>query len=300
MARDAATARSPRWGWVIIIALALLAGAWGARTWLDAGQPINLLLMGVDEDRTRTDVVVLAHYDPRQDLLNLISLPRDLLVDIPCPDDCLTPDKLAHAHAYGELKEGPGGPQLAVSTVEKLLGIQVDGFVSVDFEGFKKVVDALGGIDIVIERDMYYEDPYARPPLHIEFHASTEPQTLNGQKALEYVRFREDGRGDIGRIERTQTFFQAVYESVRQRGILSRMPDVIRAIYPHVRTDISLSTALNLATGAPKLSRENIEMATVPGNPVVLKDGRWVWVADGPKLQELVDRLLRNSSPETK
>lgn len=297
MSKNAASARSPRWGWVLVLALVLVAGAWGARTWLDAGRPINLLLLGVDEDKTRTDVAILAHYDPRQNLLNLLSLPRDLLVDIPCPTDCLTPDKLAHAHAYGELKEGPGGPQLAVSTVEKLLGIQVDGFARVDFEGFTKVIDALGGIEIVIERDMYYEDPYARPPLYINFQGSSEPQLLDGQRALEYVRFREDGRGDIGRIERTQTFFGAVYESMRQRGMLAAMPDVVRAIYPYVKTDISLSTALNLAKGAPKLTRERIDMATVPGSPIVLKDGRWVWVADGPQLQELVDRMLLDPSP---
>jgi polyisoprenyl-teichoic acid--peptidoglycan teichoic acid transferase len=274
------------------VAVLAVVGAWAARTWLESSRPVNLLIMGIDDDRTRTDVVVLAHFDPRRQALSLVSLHRDLLVEIPCPNKCLSPDKLAHAHAYGELKDGPGGPQLAIKTVEKLLGIRIDGYVRFDYEGFNKVVDALGGVEIVIDRDMYYEDPYARPPLKIQFTASPAPQRLNGEKALDYVRFREDGRGDVGRIERTQRFFYALYDTARREGSLARVPDLVRAVYPHVKTDISLAMALSLAKAAASVERESIRTATVPGAPVILKDGRWVWAADAAKLQELVDSLL--------
>lgn len=289
-------AKPVRWGLFALIALVILVGAWGARAWFGTAAPVTVLLMGVDEDKSRTDVVMLAHYDPRQNLLNILSLPRDLLVDIPCPNTCLSPDKLAHAHAYGELKDGPGGPALAVKTVEQLLGVRIDGYVRVDYEGFKQVVDALGGVDIVIDKDMYYEDPYARPPLKINFSAQPEPQQLDGQKALEYVRFREDGRGDIGRIERTQRFFYAVYDSARKKGVLLALPDVVRSIYPHVKTDINLTTAVSLAKAATRLNRENLTAVSVPGSPLILKDKRWVWAADAEKLQLIVDDLLKNPS----
>ncbi|MDB4896628.1 MAG: putative transcriptional regulator, partial [Firmicutes bacterium] len=121
--------------WPILIAvLVLVLGGIAVNAFQGGAGPKNILLMGVDEDKTRTDVMVLAHIDPAQGLVSLISLPRDTLVDIPCAglQYCVSPDKLAHAHAYG----GAKGPEVAVQTMEKLLGISVDGYVRIDYNGF--------------------------------------------------------------------------------------------------------------------------------------------------------------------
>lgn len=294
------TARKKRGGSKVLpllLAVLLLAGgAWAAKTYfLDGGQPKNILLMGVDENKTRTDVVMLAHVDPKQGIVNLISVPRDTWVEIPCEGikTCYSPDKLAHAHAYG----GDEGPELAVATVQKFLGVQIDGYARVDFDGFKQVIDTLGGVDIVIDKDMDYEDP-TPPGLYIHFKASDKPQHLTGQQALEYVRFRNDGQGDVGRTERTRKFLHAVLDTLKAKGTVSKLPQLWKDMAPYVKTNIDSGTIAALARVAGKVDTDSIHMEMVPGTPVVLKNGPWVWEADAAKTQELVDRLIHNPTKE--
>lgn len=281
----------------ILLAVLLLAGgAWAAKTYfLDGGQPKNILLMGVDENKTRTDVVMLAHVDPRQGIVNLISVPRDTWVEIPCEGikTCYSPDKLAHAHAYG----GDQGPELAVATVEKFLGVQVDGYARVDFDGFKQVIDTLGGVDIVIEKNMDYEDP-TPPGLYIHFKGSPEPQHLTGKQALEYVRFRNDGQGDVGRTERTRKFLHAVLDTLKSKGTVSKLPQLWKDMAPYVKTNIDSGTIAALARVAGKVDSQSIQMEMVPGTPKVLDKGPWIWEADAAKTQDLVNRLIHFPTKE--
>lgn len=283
---------------IAIAILVLLVGGWALKTFFVGAGPKTILLMGLDEGKTRTDVVVLAHVNPGKGIVNAISLPRDTLVDIDCdPESCLSPDKLAHAHAYG----GDKGPEMTVKAVESLLGIKIDHYVRVDYEGFSKVIDALGGVSIVIDQNMDYEDPYAHPPLKIHFKASPEPQHLNGAQALNYVRFRNDGLGDIGRIQRTKKFAIALFQTLKGSGKISKLPGLVGVIHPYVTTDLDLSTAVSLAGMAAKLEAENIHMTALPGADATLDDGRWVWLADKEKTQELVDTLIkmtREPAPE--
>jgi LCP family protein required for cell wall assembly len=285
--------------WTILFAVLLLAGAaWAAKTYfLDGAQPKNILLMGVDQDKTRTDVVLLAHIDPRQGIVNLLSIPRDTWVNIPCAGlkTCQSPDKLAHAHAWG----GNKGPETTVATVQTFLGVPIDGYAKVDFEGFQKVIDTLGGVDILIDKNMDYEDP-TPPGLYIHFKASDKPQHLNGQKALEYVRFRNDGQGDIGRTERTRKFLYAVLDSIKQNGKISQLPGIWKEVAPYVITNVDGGTIAALARLAPKLDRHNIQMEMVPGTPVTLQNGPWIWEADVPKTQALVDSLIKAPKPPAK
>lgn len=281
----------------ILIALAvLLGGGWAVKAFfLDAAAPKTILLMGVDEGKTRTDVVMVAHIDPKQNLVNLVSLPRDTLVEIPCEGIkyCVTPDKLAHAHVYG----GEDGAVLTVKAVESLLDIKIDHHVSVDYAGFEKVIDLLGGVDIVIDKNMDYEDPYAHPPLSIHFKAKKEPQHLSGEQALKYVRFRADGLGDIGRIERTKKFAHALAKTAKENGTVSKLPSLVSAIWPYVKTDLDTTTAVSLARMAPKIDLNQIQMEMIPGADETLKDGRWVWKADKAKTEEITARLIKNPKP---
>lgn len=281
---------------IIIALVVILAGGWAAKAFFfDAGSPKTILLMGLDEGKTRTDVVMVAHIDPKQNLVNVISLPRDTLVDIDCTGIkyCTTPDKLAHAHVYG----GENGAVLTVKAVEKLLGIKINAHVSVDYAGFEKAIDLLGGVDIVIDKNMDYEDPYAVPPLSIHFKASPKPQHLNGKDALKYVRFRADGQGDIGRIERTKKFFFAMAKTAKENGSITKLPSLVNAIYPYVKTNLDTTTAVQLARMAPKVDVNQIQVEMIQGADETLKDGRWVWNADKAKTRELVDRLIKNPKP---
>jgi LCP family protein required for cell wall assembly len=279
---------------IAIAILALLVGGWALQTFLVGGTaPKNILLMGVDADKTRTDVVILAHLEPKTGVLNLLSIPRDTWVEIDCTGlkPCQSPDKLAHAHAWG----GKNGPATTVKTVEHLLGVPIDGYVKVDFEGFRHLVDAIGGVDLVIDHDMNYEDP-TPPGLSIHFRASKAPQHLDGLQALQYVRYRADGLGDIGRTERTRKFLAAVMEGVRQKGTIARLPALWRTMAPYVKTDLDDATIAALVRMGPDLDPSRARMAMVPGSPVEFKNGPWVWQADAAKTQALVDSLIKHPS----
>ncbi|MFZ5825583.1 MAG: LCP family protein [Bacillota bacterium] len=282
---------------IVIAIAAILLGGWAYKSFaFDAVKPVNILLMGLDEGKIRTDVVVLAHLDPKQKLVSLISLPRDTLVEIDCTGldkACVSPDKLAHAHAYG----GEEGAQATVRSVETLLKVKIDHYIRVDYNGFKEVVDSLGGVELVIDQNMYYEDPYAHPPLKISFKASPEPQHLNGQQSLNYVRFRSDARGDIGRTERTKKFLVALASKAKESQNLTKLPSVVRTVLAHVKTDIDFDTALALARAATSINLDQVQTATLPGGDDRNSPRGWVWVADPAKTAELVDRLILNPKP---
>lgn len=282
---------------LLLIAAVLIGGLWAAKTFLFTDMtPRTILLMGTDEGKTRTDVLVVVHIDPRQNRVSLISIPRDTYAEIDCDgiQVCVTPDKIGHAHAYGGQDRGP---LLTKKAVEELLGVPITHYARIDYEGFEKVVDLLGGVDIVIEHNMDYEDPYAQPPLKIHFKASPDPQHLDGKEALEYARFRDDGQGDIGRIFRTKRLFLALVAAVRENGSLLKIPSLVNTGLPYVKTDLNPSTLVSLAKMAPKVDLQEIEVDMLPGTPV--ESPLWVWKPDPVKTKELVDRLIRNPKPES-
>ncbi|HLO02412.1 MAG TPA: LCP family protein [Symbiobacteriaceae bacterium] len=282
--------RNKRKNWLLPVLLTLLlvgvvAGGWVLAAYFTPGSNQNILLMGVDQEGMRTDVLVLAHINPREKKVNLLSIPRDTLVEIDCGkrEVCVTPDKMNHAHAYG-------GVDLTVDTVEHFLGVKVDGYVKVNFEGFQSLVDGLGGVDLLIDKDMNYEDPYAKPPLQIHFKAKAEPQHLDGKQALEYVRYRGN-TGDIGRIEHTKRFFQAVASKAEKSGT-AKLASLAPGMMKYVDTKLDLSTAVRLAKLATEVKMDQIRMETIPGQDFTMKDGRWVWQADPAKTTELRDELF--------
>lgn len=278
---------------MILIVAALILKAYQA--FAGPGQPLNILLMGVDEHATRTDVVVVAHWEPRYGQLSLVSLPRDTRVDIPCPKgvtDCLSPDKLAHAHHYGVL--AGQGPAVAVRTVEKFLGIKIDHYVVADFAGFEKAVDALGGVVINVEKNLDYEDPYATPPLRIHLRAGT--QKLNGQQALQYVRFRNDELGDIGRIQRTQKFFFALLNTAREQGMLRKLPTLATSLLPYVKTNLDAGAAVSLARAGQNLRPESLRTISLTGEPK-WENNLWFWVADEARKKETVRDYITDVKP---
>ncbi|HLN60705.1 MAG TPA: LCP family protein [Symbiobacteriaceae bacterium] len=241
--------------------------------------PMNVLVLGVDEEKLRTDVIILARWDPAGRRLNLVSLPRDSLVEITCPAEnraCLSPDKLGHAHAYGEVVGR--GPAVVTATVEQFLGVQVDHYVRLDFEGFAHVIDALGGITLNVADDM--------PKIGLKAGA----QLLDGQKALAYVRDRSDGQGDIGRIERTELFLKALAERVGEGSVDD--PSLLKEALPHVATDLDVGTLLALARDWRELRHDlTMNVAFLPGRPDTYR-GLWVWRVDEAGKAKLVQQYL--------
>ena len=161
----------------------------------------NIVVMGVDErsdDVGRSDTLFVVMFDSSNKSASLLSVPRDTRVRI----EGHGWDKINHAYAYG-------GRELTQKTVEELLGIKINNYVMVDFKGFTGLVDAIGGIDIDVEKDMYYHDTWDGFTVDLK----KGRQHLDGKTAIQYVRFRDE-EGDIGRIRRQQHSRQGVHQGL--------------------------------------------------------------------------------------
>lgn len=242
----------------------------------------NILIMGVDKrsgDVGRSDTLMVAMVDPGKDKVSLLSVPRDTLVSIPGHGW----DKVNHAYAYG-------GHQLSQKTLENFLGIQINNYVLVDFQGFVKLVDAIGGVDIDVDKDMQYTDPYdGETGLVINLHAGR--QHMDGTTAIQYVRYRDE-EGDIGRVKRQQKFLKAVFQKLSSTNLVTRAPEIARTLYQSIDTDLSVtdlaSLLLTFAKNASGDARLETEM--VQGSPAYLDDISY-WIPDMEALGRQVARL---------
>ena len=236
----------------------------------------NIVVMGVDErdeDAGRSDTLFVVMLDPKSNNISLLSIPRDTMVKIPDRGW----DKINHAFAFG-------GHKLTQQTVEEFLGIQINNYVVVDFKGFKGLVDAIGGIDINVEKDMYYEDPYDNLVIDLQ----KGRQHLDGKTAIQYVRYRDE-EGDIGRIKRQQHFMAAIYEKVTSSQIITKMPGLVKELLTMVKTDMPLTDMAKVARAMNTTMKEQkgLNMAMVPGEPVYIDEISY-WVPDMTDLRQLM------------
>ncbi|MCD8174760.1 MAG: LCP family protein [Phascolarctobacterium sp.] len=199
---------------------------------------INVLLLGVDDgdseagesEPKRTDAILLLSFDPQKNEVALLSIPRDTNVVLPGHRDT---DKINAAYAYG-------GVVMAKQTVANLLKVPVHYYVLVNWRGFIDCVNLIGGVDIYVEKDMYYEDPYADLLINIK-HGY---QHMDGKTAGEYVRFREDELGDIGRVQRQQKFLKAAAEQIFSIQNLPKISSLMAMLDKYVETDLNTLTLL--------------------------------------------------------
>lgn len=232
-----------------------------------SGQPMNILLVGSDS-RTgltrrqlgriqtvkvpgrRTDTIMVLHVSPRRDKAVMVSLPRDLRTTV----DGRT-SKINAAFAVG-------GPGLLVRTVEQTTGLPINHYAEIDFAGFLKVVDALGGITLCNRSGHRLDDPYAN------LHMGPGCKDMRGIQALAFVRARHVD-SDFGRIGRQQEFMRAVVAKLESRGSLVNLPKLMGiadVATDHIRTDQALSTptAIGLARRLRKLDPASIDMRVYP------------------------------------
>lgn len=268
-----------------LILLLLLAIGWGGLSFLGNILPgdllsgkKNIVVMGCDireGDRGRSDTLFVVMMEPGNKGASLLSIPRDTRVKI----DGHGWDKINAAFAYG-------GHQLTRDTTQQLLGIKLDNYVVIDFQGFKDLVDVIGGVDINVEKRMYYYDPYA------DFQIDLRPgvQHLDGKTAMQYVRYRDE-EGDIGRIRRQQKFIMAVYKQITSKNIITRIPGVTKQIMSMIKTDLSVTEMAELGKALhDMMGKDGLKMAMVPGTPRYI-DGVSYWIPDIPKMREQMARM---------
>jgi len=209
----------------------------------------------------------------------LLSLPRDLRVKF----DNGEFHKLNASYAIG-------GPDLACETVSSLLGVSVPFYLTLDYVGFEQLIDHFGGVDIIVEEPMKYDDYRADPPLHIDIQAGA--QRLDGKTALDYIRYRGGSSGDIGRITRQQKLIGAILGKGLQNQSIGSIRDIVRAIYPYLRTNLSLIDLYDLAKLLQGLDSTRLQMATVPGVPVSIDEISYL-EPQVIEMEQLVARLIK-------
>ncbi len=245
----------------------------------------NILLLGVDSngsdsdlwEGTRTDTIVLLNIDPKTKSLNAISIPRDSKVYLPGD---MGVQKINAAHAIGGIKT-------TIKTIEDTLGVRVDRYIMVHDEAVRKIVEAMGGVDIYVEKNMNYHD-YAGN-LHINLKKGQ--QHLTPDEVVGYLRFRHDAMGDIGRAQRQQWLLRGVLEQLQQPKTIAKIPQILSIAKEYVKTDMSLYEMSQYAAIAKHFNVDNIEIATLPGAPNK-KGYTSYWILDPEKTQEVVNRLI--------
>lgn len=240
----------------------------------------NIVVLGVDEraeeyDVGRSDTLFVVMFDTQKKSVSLLSVPRDTRVRIKGHGW----DKINHAYAYG-------GRELTQKTVEELLGLHINNYVMVDFKGFTGLVDAIGGVDIDVEKDMYYHDTWDGFTVDLK----KGRQHLDGKTAIQYVRYRDE-EGDIGRIRRQQHFMMAVYERISSANMLLHVPGLAKQLSSMVKTDLPLSDLVDIGRALHAMVKtQGLAMATVPGEPVYIDDISY-WVPDITDLREQMAKM---------
>ncbi len=250
----------------------------------------NILLLGIDSngqgtdmwEGTRSDTILVVNIDPKTHSIKAISIPRDSKVYLP---DGKGIQKINSAHALG-------GINLVKKTLKETFGIKIDRYILIHDEAVEKVVDALGGIPIYVEKRMLYHD-YAGK-LHIDLEKGNT--VLNGKQAVGYLRYRKDGLGDIGRTHRQQWFMKSLFDKLHSPQVITKIPEVLNVAHTYIKTDMSFYELSQYAAMARSIDRNKVEIATLPGAP---NQRGYIsyWILDPIKTQEVINRMIYRDKP---
>lgn len=225
-----------------------------------------------------SDTMLLLRFNPQTQQLVILSLPRDTRTYV---EGRLT--KLNEANRQG-------GPALAAASVSDLLGgIAIDRYVRINVQGVEKLLDALGGVTVDVPKDMKYQDDSQ----HLYINLKAGEQHLNGNQALQFLRFRYDDKGDIGRIQRQQMMMRAVVEQTLNPATIARLPKILGVIQSHVDTNLSVEELLALVGYASQTNRSNVQMLMLPGDFSRPQDfALSYWLPRYKEIDTMVDRYF--------
>ena len=239
----------------------------------------TILLGGLDDENGGSDTNLLMALDSEAGSINIVSLPRDTLLNV-----SWSVKKLNNAYHHGGFTQ-------TMEEVSKLLGIPIDHYVTVDLRAFEELIDAIGGVDFEIPVNMNYDDDYQN--LHIHFDAGF--RHLSGKEALQVVRWRQnnDGTGyataDIGRIGTQQAFLTAVAKQTLQLSNMDKVSEMAEIFEARVDTDLKLSNLIWLGEQALKIGSGNIAFHTLPGDGTGYYKGGSYYILDADATLELIN-----------
>ncbi len=263
---------------------------------------VNILLLGLDrrpeETYSRTDTMILVTVDPVAKTAGMLSIPRDLWVSIPGYGE----DRINKAYFLGGSNNYPGGgPALAMKTVQYNLGVPIHFYAEVDFKGFEKIVDTLGGIEVnaleTIDDPTFPDNNYGYDPFYLE----AGVHQLNGHDAMRYARSRHGSSGsDFSRAKRQQQVLIAIKDKALQLGMVPKIPELWAAFSDTIATDLQLVDILEMAKLADSITADNIRSEVIDFkytvNYVVPDTGAQVLLPLREKIKVLVDEMFAESA----
>ncbi|NIK11810.1 LCP family protein [Alkalibacillus almallahensis] len=217
--------------------------------------PFSILVMGLEnyqeDDPGRTDTLILLTYDPEDQSVKMVSIPRDTRVDFAGMDRT---DKINHAYAYGD-------KEMTIDTVSKFLDIPVDYYATVDFNAFTRTVNVLGGLTVDVPFD-FEQKSMAPNSYMIDFQEGE--QHLNGEEALAFVRMRkEDPRGDLGRIDRQQEFLNSLADEAMSLKSIFKSKELANVVGEEVTTNVRIREGIQMLTNLNNFDSSNIDSLTL-------------------------------------
>jgi LCP family protein required for cell wall assembly len=250
---------------------------------------VNILLLGADarglakNEVPRSDSMIIASIDPVTKKATMFSVLRDTYAAIPGHDE----QRINAALALG-------GPSLAMNTISDLTGLSIQYYVYTDFQGFIKLIDALGGIDFEVEKRMHYIDRADDPQYYIDLQPGF--QHLDGTTALQYVRFRKDALSDFTRTERQRNFLTAVADKVKQTSSLIKLPLLLNSVAPYIETNMGLDDMVKLGRLGFDIDTTNIPSIMIPPFDLLREEkiggADVISITDTDKLHEYVQEQL--------
>jgi len=255
---------------------------------LRLSQRVNVLVIGVDvtlDNRrqvvnvARSDTLMLLSFDPQRNRLSGLSIPRDTRATIPGVGET----KINASFAFG-------GPSLTVKTVEQFLGVPVHYYVKLGPRSFAQIIDAVGGIEVDVEKDMKYTDNWAGLFINLK----KGRQVLNGEQATHYIRFRRDATGDIGRVGRQQKLLLALFGKLKSPGTVLSAPQLLRAFAENTQTNLSMTELITLGMFTSRLEGADLSFRTLPGT-----FGPTYWEPDHAMIRQALLEMVYGVTPQT-
>ncbi|WP_211748400.1 LCP family protein [Paenibacillus sp. Marseille-Q4541] len=255
-------------------------------------EPVNILLMGVDArglsdgEVPRSDTMLVASLDPVSKKISLFSLLRDTYTEIP---------------GYGRDRINTAithGPNVAMQAAGDLLGIPIQYYIYTDFQGFIELVDAVGGVDFEVEKDMSYVSKADNHEYDIDLKKGM--QHLDGQKALMYVRFRHDAMSDFSRTERQRELLKSIADKMQTTTSIAKLPSILSEVNPYIDTNLTLNDMWKLASVGYQSSMQASEQ--VPPMELLVEEriggAAVLTVGDEDELKSYIQEILNPQEPE--
>ncbi|MGN1349976.1 MAG: LCP family protein [Anaerovoracaceae bacterium] len=244
---------------------------------------VNVLMVGVNQQMT--DTIMLVSWDMDSNSVDVISVPRDTYYER-AGYNSPAQKKINAAYA----SEGILGTANAVSDV--LFGIPINYYAIVDYDSVKNIVDGIGGVPIDVPKAMKYDDPYDKPPLHINIPAGY--QVLDGEHAIQYLRYRKGYKeGDLGRVKAQQEFVKSAFKQAVENGLI----DSAKLICKNVESDLTVGAATKFAIKAVGLESDAIETYTLPGEGKYIGDVSY-FIQDTDATEEMLLEVYSVADPE--